>query len=133
MPTEERCKLRSMMTQTASFTGEEGRGGWWVREEKTKKKQSWYKKCSLLRVHKKDIIFHIKSWFSDFIKLGSKKYIFVKWPHQNTSFPKKYEKLETIFHDKWEKYKMAKVLKTDELFHISNHNLSKRKGSDFSK
>ena len=53
---------------------------------KKKEGQSRYKKCSQLRVHKKDIIFHIKSWFSDFIKLGSEKYVFAKWPQQNTSF-----------------------------------------------
>ena len=51
-----------------------------------KKKRSRYKKSSWLRVHKKDIIFHIKSWLSNFIKLGSEKYIFSKLPHQNTSF-----------------------------------------------
>ena len=54
---------------------------------KKKGGQSQYKKCNPLRVHKKDIMFHIKNWFLDFIKLGSKKYIFAKWPHQNTSFP----------------------------------------------
>ena len=46
------------------------RDGWRVWEEK-KMAQSRYKKYSQLRVHKKYIIFHIKSWFSDFIKLGS--------------------------------------------------------------
>ena len=49
--------------------------------------QSWHKKWSWLRVHKKYITFHIKSWLSYFIKLGSKNHIFPKWPHQNTSFP----------------------------------------------
>ena len=33
------------------------------------------------------INFSIKSWFSDFKKLDSKKYIFTKLAHQNTSFP----------------------------------------------
>ena len=53
-----------------------------------KKGQSRYKKCTWLR-YKKDIIFHIKNRFSDFIKLGSKKYIFAKCPPSKHKFPKK--------------------------------------------
>ena len=51
--------------------------------------QSRHKIYSRLRVHEKYIIFHIKNWFLDFIKLGSENHIFPKWPHQNTSFPKR--------------------------------------------
>ena len=49
--------------------------------------QSWRKICSRLGVHGKYVTFHIKSRFSDFIKLGSKTHIFLKCPHQNTSLP----------------------------------------------
>ena len=81
-------------------TREVRRGEWWVREDKKKNKkdnfgksldprQSRHKICSRLRVYEKYITFHIKSWFSDFIKLGLENHIFPKWPHQNTSFPKR--------------------------------------------
>ena len=64
--------------------GREGEANGGYRRKK-KKGQSRYKKCNPLRVHKKNIIFYMKSWFSDFIKLGSEKYIFAKWPHQNAN------------------------------------------------
>ena len=84
LPTEERCEWWPVMTPTGRFHWE-GRERRMVGTGGKKKGQSRYKKCNRLRVHKKNIIFYIKSWFSDFIKLGSQKYIFAKWPHQNTN------------------------------------------------
>ena len=79
LPTEERCEWWPVMTPTGRFHwgGREGEANGGYRRKK-KKGQSRYKKCNRLRVHKKNIIFYIKSWFSDFIKLGSQKYIFAK-------------------------------------------------------
>ena len=98
------------------FTGEGGRGEWWVWEKKKQNKKDNFEKsldnwryawkiCNWLKVHEKYITFYIKSWFLDFIKLGYENHIFPKLPHQNTSFP--------VFklHNQFQRHMINPVLK----------------------